>query len=303
MLWLTITISAYLILAIVFVVNKYLLAGPLPNPKVFAFYVGILGILILFIIPFTGFFTPSPFQIFLSLLAGALFTYALFWQYKALHLFEVSRVIPAIGALIPLFSFGLVYFFSAGKENLSFSEIAAFILLILGSVLITFKKGKLITLKGLRVSVIAAFLFSLSFVFAKYVYLEQPFWNSFIWMRIGGFLAALCFLLLFKEVKEEIFIKRVGFKPKTAAIFLISQAMGAGALILQNWAIFLAPLVFLAIINALQGVQYVFLLVFAALISFKFPQILKEEISREVLLQKIAAILLIGGGLAMLSIR
>jgi len=300
MLWLVIAVIAYLILAIVFVVNKYLLAGPLPNPKAFAFYVGALGILILFIIPFTGFFAPSLFQIFLSLAAGALFVYALFWQYQALHLFEVSRVIPAIGALVPLFSFGLIYLFSFGKEVLSFSGIAAFILLVFGSVLITIKKGKLITLKGLRVSAIAAFLFSLSFVFTKYVYLEQPFWNSFIWMRIGGFLAALSFFLFFREVKEEIFTKRVGFKPRTAVIFLVNQVMGAGAVILQNWAIFLAPLVFLTVINALQGVQYVFLLIFAALLSWKFPQILKEEIAKEVILQKIVAILLISGGLILL---
>lgn len=303
MLWLVITISAYLILAIVFVVNKYLLAGPLPNPKVFAFYVGMLGALILFIAPLAGFFVPSPFQTFLSLLSGALFVYALFWFYKALRLFEVSRVVPAIGGFTPLFSFGLIYLFSLGKETLSFLEIIAFILLVSGSVLITFEKGKLITLKSLQISALAAFLFSLSFVLAKYVYLEQPFWNGFIWMRIGGFLAALCFFLLFKEIKKEVFIKKVGFEPKTVAIFLSNQAMGAGALILQNWAIFLAPLAYIAVINALQGVQYVFLLVLAALISFKFPQILKEEVSREVLLRKIVAILLIGGGLAMLSLQ
>ena len=70
----------------------------------------------------------------------------------------------------------------------------------------------------------------------------------------------------------------------------------------QNWAIFLAPLAFLAIINALQGVQYVFLLIFAVLLSLKFPQILKEEISREIIFQKVVAILLIGGGLVILAL-
>lgn len=302
MLWLIVAISAYLILAVVFLVNKYLLTGPLSSPKVFAFYVGILGILALLIIPFVSFSTPSLFQILLSLAAGALFVYALFWQYKAIRLFEVSRVIPAIGALIPLFSFGLIYLFSAGKETLAFLEIIAFILLIFGSVLITIKKGKLITLRGLRIATIAAFLFSLAFVFTKYVYLEQSFWSGFIWMRIGGVLVAICFFLFFKEVKVEIFKKQAGFKPKTAIIFLVSQAMGGGAFILQNWAIFLAPLAFLAIINALQGVQYVFLLIFAVLLSLKFPQILKEEISREIIFQKVVAILLIGGGLVILAL-
>jgi len=55
-------------------------------------------------------------------------------------------------------------------------------------------------------------------------------------------------------------------------------------------------------VNALQGLQYVFLLFFAVFLSFKFPNILKEEVSRDVLLQKIIAVLLIGGGLVLLSI-
>lgn len=302
MLWLIVTISAYLILAIVFLVNKYLLIGPFPNPKAFAFYVGVLGILILILVPFVNFYIPEISQIILSLIAGAIFIFALFWFYKALNLFEASRVVPAIGGFTPLFSFGFIYFFSLGRETLSFLELAAFILLILGSILITLEKRTLMTLNSLQVSAIAAFLFSLSFVLTKYVYLEQTFWNGFIWIRIGGFFAALFFFIFFKEVKEEIFTKKAVFEPKTATIFLSNQAMGAGALILQNWAIFLAPLVYVAIINALQGIQYAFLLIFVTLLSLKFPKIIKEEVSKEVILQKITAILLIGGGLVLLAL-
>jgi len=79
--------------------------------------------------------------------------------------------------------------------------------------------------------------------------------------------------------------------------------MGAGASILQNWAIFLAPLVYVAIINALQGINYAFLLVFIIFLSLKFPQILKEEISKKILLQKIIAILLISAGLFLLTLK
>jgi len=73
--------------------------------------------------------------------------------------------------------------------------------------------------------------------------------------------------------------------------------------VLQNWAVALAPLIYLAFINALQGVQYVFLLIFTAFLSLKLPQILKEEISRKIISQKIIAILLIGGGLAILACK
>jgi len=299
--WLIITISAYLILAIVFLVDKYLLVGPIPNPKVYTFYIGTLGIFVLILAPFVGFYIPELSQVILSLLAGALFICGIFWLNSALRLFEASRVIPAIGGILPIFSFLLIYIFSGGKEIFTIREFLAFILLIFGGALIIYEKAK-ISLKSFRISATAAFFLALSFVLAKYVYMAQPFWSAYIWIRIGGFLMAMSFLFA-QEVRDELFKVRMNFPKKTAAIFLSNQAAGASADILQNWAIALAPLVCVAIINALQGVQYAFLLIFTILLSLKFPQILKEEISREVVFQKLFAILLIGGGLVILSIK
>ncbi len=312
MLWLIAVISSYLILAIVLLVDKCLISGPVPNPKVYAFYVGILGASVLVIAPFVGFYIPGLFQVFLSLSAGALFVCALFWFYKALRIFEASRVVPAIGGLVPVFSLGLVYLFSKGKEILQFQEFLALIFLILGAVLIVHKKTK-ISLKSFEFSAFSAFLLSLSFVLTKYVYLQQPFWNGFIWIRIGGVVFVLCFLLFSRELKKEIFKKAKRFTnslstKKTAALFISNQAMGAGAGILQNWAIFLAPLTYIALINALQGIQYLFLLIFVLIISLTWPLWaerigIKEEISKKIILKKILAILLVGIGLALLAFR
>lgn len=305
MSWLIITISFYFILAIVFLVDKYLLTGSIPNPKVYTFYVGALGILVLVFAPFVGFYIPTIPQIILAFSAGAIYIYALFWFYKSLQLFEASRVVPAISGLVPLFTFGLVYIssFGLGKEVLSFSEIIAFILLIFGSFLMVVEKERFINLRSLKISTICAFLLSLSFVLLKYVYFTQSFWSGFIWTKIGGFLMAFCFFIFTREVKEEIFQKKISLKKKTMGIFVINQTAGAGANILQNWAIALAPLAYVAIINALQGIQYVFLLIFTILFSLKFPQILKEEISKKILFQKIVAILFIGAGLALMAFK
>ncbi len=303
MLWLIITILAYLILAIVFLIDKYLLTGPMPDPKVYTFYIGFLGILILFLVPWVGFSMPGLFQIFLSLISGAIFIYAIFWWNKALRLFEASRVVPAVGGMVPLFTFLLIYIFSKGEEVLNFSEFVAFLLLLLGSVLITFKKEKFFTMKTLQISVLAAFLFSLSLVLTKYVYLAQPFWSGYILIKMGGFLMALGFLLFSKEVKEEILGKKISMSAKITGVFLFNQAMGAGANLLQNWAVALAPLVYIPIINALAGIQYAFLLIFTIFLSLRFPQILKEEISRKIIFHKIIAILIIGGGLILLSFK
>lgn len=303
MLWLPVSIFAYLILAITFLIDKYLLITRIPNPKLYAFYAGVLGVLIFAISPFVGLFVPPFPQLILSLLAGATAIFALFCFYQTLRLFEASRVVPAIGALLPLFTLGLIYIVSAGKETLNISEIPAFALLIFGSFFITYERSLDISLTSLKFALLTAFFFALDFVLTKYVYLNQPFWNGFIWISGGGFLMALCFFLFSKDIREEIFQKQVTFQRKTMFIFLLSKIMGGGGGLLQNWAIFLAPLVAVAIINALQGVQYAFLLLLVTFLSLKFPEIFKEEISKKILFQKIIAILLIGLSLAFLSLK
>jgi len=301
MLWLIITILAYFLFALVALGDKYLLSGP-PNPKSYSFYVGILGILSLVLIPFVDFSVPETPQVILALIAGGIFIFALFGLYTGLENFEASRIVPAIGGLLPIFTFTLVFLFFSREESLSFQEIITFVLLILGSVFITLEKGKRITLKSFQISALTAFLFAIAFVLTKYVYSVQSFWSGFILMRIGGFFTALCFIFT-KEMKEEIFKRKITFRRKTGAIFLFNQAVGAGAFVLQNWAIALAGLTYLAVINALQGIQYVFLLILTILFSLKSPKILKEKLSKEIIIQKIIAILLIGGGLTLLAFK
>lgn len=305
MLWLIVAILSYLILAAVSLIDKWLLIGPIPSPKTYVFYIGLLQASALLIIPFTGIVIPDYFQLFLALASGFFFVCGLFWFFKGLQFFESSRIVPAVGGILPIFSLLFIIIFSGGREMLSLSDFSAFLLLISGSVLLTYEKSKKFSLASIKISAAAAILLALSFVSAKYVYLGQPFWSGFVLMKMGSFLAGIFFFLLFgREILAEVFKKKEAVaRKKTTVVFFLNQGAGAGANILQNWAIALAPLSCLAFINALQGVQYAFLLVLAALFSWKFPKILKEEISKEIILQKIAAILLIGGGLFILAVK
>lgn len=300
--WLLFSILSYLILAIAFLMDKYLLSARMPNPKLYALYTGFLGVFIVVIAPFVSFYIPNLPQLGLALLAGIVSVLALFCFYQTLQLFETSRVVPAIGAILPLFTLGLIYIFSAGKETLDISELPVFTLLILGSFLITYERSKNISLSSFKFSIITAFFYALYFVLTKYVYLSQPFWNGFILMSVGGFLCSFLFLFS-KEVREGIFKTRATFQGKTMFIFFLTKIMGGGGGLLQNWAIFLAPLAGIAIINVLQGTQYAFLLILTVFLSLKFPNVFKEKITKEIVFQKIIAILLIGGGLALLAFK
>ena len=293
MFWLAIIILAYFLFAVVSLVDRYLLIGP-PSSKIYTFYVGILGILSLALAPFVGFFVPDFYKLIFCLTVGAVYILALFALYFGLERFEASRIVPAVGGFLPILTFLLVYFLSGFRGTLSFKEFLAFILLILGSIIINYSSSGKISFESLKISAIIGLLLSLSFVLTKYVYLQLPFWTGFIWIRIGSFLTAL-FFILFKTVRKEIFSGTPVFNLKTRIFFLLNQGVGAGAFILQNWAISLAGLIYLPLINALQGIQYFFLFILGLLF-------LKEGLSKKVIGQKIAAILIIGIGLAILAV-
>jgi drug/metabolite transporter (DMT)-like permease len=297
MLWIIITIFSYFLLALTALGDKYLLSGK-PEPKSYNFFINLPGVLLLLLIPFVGFVRPDFRQTILSLLAGGLSVFAGYFLYVALERFEASRVIPAIGGILPLFTLGIIYV-STGKAP-GPESLIAFFLLVLGSVLISFEKGKEISLASFSFSAMAAFLFALSFVFIKNLYLELPFWTTLILTRLGAFLVSLVFLFS-KETRKEIFQENSIFQKNTGIVFVATQGIGTAASLLQNWAIFLAPLGFLAFINALEGTRYVFLLFLSVLISMRFPRILKEQVSKQAVFQKAIAILVIVIGLGVLA--
>ncbi len=302
MLWLLITILAYFILAVVFLVDKYLLTSGIPNPKLYAFFSGFAGLSLLVLIPFIHFVIPGPWLIILSFIGGAAYVYALYWFFKGLREFDASRIVPATGGLVPVFSFIFIYLSSFGKAKLGDLEFLAFIILIIGSILISVEREKLINKKSLKFSLLASLFFAFSFVLRKYVYLAIPFLSGLIWTTMGGVIVAFILLIFSSDIRRDIFKPKENFQKKTIILFVANQMAGGGGGFLQNWAIALAPLAYVSIINALQGTQYALLFILTIILSLKFPQIIKEEISKKIVYQKIIAILLISVGLALLVI-
>jgi hypothetical protein len=144
-------------------------------------------------------------------------------------------------------------------------------------------------------------MFSLDYIFAKSVFLNQSFLQGIVWIGIFIFLFALLFLLS-KKARKEIFAKKVVFNRKTEKAFLLAQISGGIANFLQSFAIYLAPVVFLATVNSLRGIQYVFLFLMTLFLSLFSPKILKEGLSGRIIIQKAVSIVFIAVGLAILII-
>ena len=300
--WLLIAIIAHSLFALVFIVDKFLLSKTVLKPVAYAFYIGLLEIFVLVLIPF-GFVVPSFEQIIASFIAGALFIYALIFLYRAFQISDVSKIAPVVGGAIPIFTLILTYLFL--EERLLTNQAIAFSLLVIGGMIILWpKKHKKISelpevflVRGLSIALLAAFLMASSFVLTKFVFTYQPFISGFIWIRLGGFLGA-CSLFLWPSNRQIILDTTKAIKIKTIGLFSVNKGVAGLAFILLNYAIFLGSV---TLVNALQGIQYAFLFIITVILSKKFPQILREQISRRIIIQKIIAILLISLGLGILA--
>jgi len=300
--WLVVAIVAHFIFALVFIVDKFLLSKTVLQPRAYAFYVGLLGIFALLLIPF-GFTLLPAGQIAASLIAGVLFVLAILFFYKLIQIGEVSRITPIVGGAVPVFTLILTYSFLG--ERLTNPQLVAFFLLVLGGVIMLWpRKDRINSLTGqasltkkLTLAVMAALFFAGSFVLTKFIFTEQPFINGFIWVRLGGFLGA--WLLFFWPGSRQVIFKTTEtIKIKSVGLLISNKTLSALAFILLNYAIFLGSV---TLVNSLQGIQYAFLLIVALFLSKKFPQILKEQISRGMILQKIMAISFIVLGLGILA--
>lgn len=297
MSWLPIIILSYLFFSLASLGDKIVLAGP-SKPKSYTFYVGFLSIVVILAIPFANFKIPDINGMMWILLEAVSYIAGLYGLFASLEKYDVSKVMPTIGATQPIFIFALTWIFW-GPQELSTSNIVAFLILLLGSVIISIDKNPKLTGDCLLLTLFTSLVFSLDYVFSKFVFLDQPFLEGFIWMRIVSFVLVLLFFFD-KKFRKEIFNKQNLLSMKSGLIFISAQCAGGLANILQSFAISLAPIAYLAIMNAMKGVQYVFLLIMTIVFSFFFPHILKEETLKSVIIQKIVSVALIAIGLAIL---
>lgn len=298
MYWLIVIIIAYLFFGFSSLCDKLVLAGK-PKPKAYTFYVGVFGLLAILLIPFIKFGFPNSTALFWIVLDAIVHIVGLYAMYVAIEQFDVSRVIATIGATQPIFIFILAWFFWGG-QTMSATGILAFILLFIGSVIISIEKTPKVTAKYLTITVFSSLMFSLDYVFLKFIFLNQPFLQGLIWLQIFIFLFVLLFLISRKS-RKEIFAKRMVLNKKTEKVFLFAQIFGGTGNFLQNLAISLAPVAFLATVNSLRGIQYVFLFLITLFFSIFLPKILKEKISAKIIFQKIISIIFIAAGLAILA--
>lgn len=296
--WIIYAILAYLFWTNCNIISKVILTKYVKNIFVFAILIGFIGLIPIILIPFKGLNFPGLNLFLISLITGALYIYALTPYFKALSIEEVSRIIP-LWRFTPIFVLVFATIFIG--ENLSLIEIIAFSLLMGGGFLISIKKFT----KSFKVSnafylmIFSSLLFGIYHTLTKYVYLNQPFYDGFIFIRIGSFLGSASLLLL-KKYRIALVQTWYSISRKVKGTIIAYELSNFIGLVLFNYAVSITSV---SIISATTGFQSIFVFIAALVISKKYPKILKEETTTKVIVQKILSILLILVGVALILMQ
>lgn len=154
--WLILVLVSQFILAIVSLVDKFILSSnKVPNPLSFAFFVGLVSVLsnvIFFLgylpIPFGNFSLPtlaninfpSEELIIHSIISGYAFLMALYFSYKAYKKADASDVVPVVGSVNAIFT--LIFSFFLISQVLSQNFFIGFLLLVIGTAFVSHYRFK-----------------------------------------------------------------------------------------------------------------------------------------------------------------
>lgn len=252
--WLTAALLAEIILGTSAIFDKPILKRHLPDPLVYTFWIGVLGLGTLLFAPF-GFTLLSPRILAAAFASGALFIIAIFFLYSALLHGEASRTLLVIGGLSPIAT--LVFASLFLNAPLELGERISFGLLLLGAFILAISEERHERLRIGAFAVGSAVFMGASEVLSKYVFQESSFVSGFIWIKIGS--AALALALMLVPRTSQRIRSATGASSGAQQFWYIANRVYAGlGSILFAYAISLGHP---ALVDATQSFKYIVIVI------------------------------------------
>ena len=261
----------------------------------------LIGILISFLI---WIFIPDVFQIsnldkILLFVCGILTIVWISFYLFALEIEETSSVIPWF-RVTPIFGYILGYFILG--ETLTAQQFIGSGIIFFGLILISInfdKEKRKFKHKPILYMLLVCIAIAISGVIFKYVAVENNFWVSSFWEYVGlGISGIFIFLFIPHYRKSFLHMNRTGGRT-IFAINIISELMTVSGNLLTNFAFLLAPIAMVLLVESFQPMIVILL----TIIGTKFfPNVVKENLTKNILLPKIAAavIMIIGSAVLFL---
>ncbi len=279
-------------------IDKYLLNKYFQDlkPEVLVIISSLVGILV---VPLIAIFVPGVWQInikdlLILLISGILLMVTLFPYLYALMDEDVSSI-TTIFQTIPIFSYILGFIFL--NETLNDKQIFASSLIIFGAIGISLdlstKKLKFKS-KPFFLMLLASFSFSFAFFLFKFVTIADNYWVSNFWLYIGTLIPAIFMLIFIKKYRHDFFQAISKHKTTVIGLNIVNEVLDTAAKMAMNFATLLVPLALAWVVNGFQPLLALF---YGIILTIFFPNIIKEDISKKIVLQKLVFIIFmfIGG--------
>lgn len=308
MTWILLASAGQLLNAVVAVLDKYIVSDEkvLPRPFVYAFYTCLLTgfwILVYFIgiIPglehigvpqFGNIQTPTIQVVGMSFLAAYTLFIALVSLYDALKHADASDVMPVIGAVSAMSTFGMSALFLDIHPSQNF--IWGIALLATGTLLVSQGRFKLSTAIN---TIHSGLFFALHYIAMKGLFLETSFDDGFFWSRISFILFALS-LLLVPAYWEKITAQTRSTSGKSGLLVVCTKILAGIAAFMLLKATDLGDV---SVVQALDGLKFVFILLISVFIGRYLPVTAGEnEYDSGTVLRKTLYVIIISIGFVIL---
>lgn len=294
LLWAFYSVFAALIFAASNIIDKYVISKMVKNPLTPVMISCVMGLVASGLIYFfVGFSSLTFVNILWAFAAGILYIVTIIFYFKAVNIDEISRVVP-------LFYFSSIFVLILAAIFLTeiFTPIKylGIFLLVFGAIVISSKDILKIKLgKSFWLMILAALSIAASSIVVKYLLNFADFWTIFGYERLGE-VFALIPILYFTFSDVSLSTKKFGVK--SIGLMALSETIGLIGLLLVTIG---TSIGYVTLVNALTSVQPLFVLLLAVILSIFSPKILKEEIGRSALLQKIIAIIIMFVGLYLIT--
>jgi uncharacterized membrane protein len=306
-MWFFIATIGYILLGIVFVLDKFILEKSVSTPVVYTFYSTIFMFAALLAYPF-GAGVLFGIDWMWAVVAGLGFGFGLWTLFQAIRLGETSHISPFVGAFIVVFTYICSSIFLG--ETLTIVQMSGISILLVASFLLSFEKSEKYNgfHFGFVWAILSAFLFAVSHVATKYIYEQYDFLTGFVWTRAFVGIVGLITLFfpsvwcIFKKKKKE---KKRKIQDKTFVekhafgIVVSNKILAVFGVVAIQYAIAIGSV---TLVNALAGMQYIFMFIIIIGLTTFAPKVFKEDFTRRELITESVAILFVIIGSALLII-
>jgi uncharacterized membrane protein len=302
MLWLIYAFSGPVLWALSTHIDKYLVEryfkhGSIAVLMVFTAIIGALAL------PFIWLFQPSvvaldPQSMAVIAVSGILYMAAIYFYLQALQTEEASTVAPFFQAAG---IFGLILGYFVLGEKLSLWQIVGVLLIIAGSILLSFRLGQGPSHLKTRLVILmltCALAIALSSLIFKFFAVRDEFWTTTFWNFAGQALFGVILMLIAANRRQFIRMMHTN-SGAVLAVNGVNELINLGGNLGVRYTLLLAPL---GVVQAISSTTSFFVLFFGIILSLFFPKLGREQIGFAGLVQKIIATTFIVAGILLINL-